>query len=150
MYLMIGSLSGPRYCTIVISSAVTPCAVAPPLSPLNGAKHSGAKKSGTATRPRVVSQRSSHATVMPLSFACVHDSGYVIGPPPASVDGVDDSLEPAELAGADDSGAADDTVGASVATTLGSVTVLSLSSPRVAMMTPTPMATTATMPTIGP
>src|SRR5688572_29481980 len=53
----IGSVSGARYTTTVIVSAVTPLAVAPPLS-ATLAKHSCAKKSGMAKRPVASSHES--------------------------------------------------------------------------------------------
>ena len=50
-----GSVSGARYTTTVIESAVTPLAVAPPLS-FTLAKHSCVKKYGSATWPVLRSQ----------------------------------------------------------------------------------------------
>src|SRR3954469_18878868 len=62
-----------------MASAVTPGAVAPPLAPLNGAKHGWAKKSGTANLPVDVSQREPQSMVSasPWSVASANDIGNV-------------------------------------------------------------------------
>src|SRR5664279_6548834 len=55
--------------------AVTPVAVAPPLSPLNGAKHVCNGKIGSASVPRLVSHRlpQSILEVVPAALAATHD-----------------------------------------------------------------------------
>src|SRR5262245_55685100 len=64
------------YSTTVIVVAVTPGAVAPPLSPpFHGATHGGAYPLGTATLPVVVSQSGPQATCLLAAFA----SSKVIG-----------------------------------------------------------------------
>src|SRR3954452_5218188 len=62
-----------------MASAVAPGAVAPPLSPLNGAKHGWAKKSGTANLPVDVSQREPQSMVSasPCCVASANDIGNV-------------------------------------------------------------------------
>src|SRR4029079_4388629 len=66
---------------MVISSPVTPGAVAPPLSPVYGAKQGWAKKSGTASLPVEVSHRlpQSIDCGRPCSVAWANDIGYVSG-----------------------------------------------------------------------
>src|SRR4026209_1839714 len=75
---------------MVISSPVTPGAVAPPLSPVNGAKHGWAKKSGTASLPVDVSQRvpQSMVSARPCWVASANDRGNVAAAGAALVGGV--------------------------------------------------------------
>ena len=117
---------------MVISSAVTPWAVTPPLSPTKGAIHSGAKKLGTAIVPSSTSQREPHAILLNASS-------------------VNFSLASTELNGyshVSDFGAPLST-GASVVAG-ASVDDGSASSPPDEATIPPMMAITATIATIGP
>ena len=63
---------------ILTSSAVTPVAVAPPLSPVNGSTHWGTTATGSLMRPRSVSQSSPQSIVSTVPSASAFCQ--VIGP----------------------------------------------------------------------
>src|SRR4051812_22792312 len=85
-----GSVSGARETTTGIESAVTPFAVAPPLS-LTLAKHSCAKKYGMATLPVAWSHVSANVRSVRLPFWLngIAPAGSAAGPPDD-----DDDVEP--------------------------------------------------------
>src|SRR5881394_4549258 len=89
----IGSVSGARYTTTVIASAVTPFAVAPPLS-ATLAKHSWSNANGIASRPVDWSQWSENLRSVRLPFWLngIAPAGSVAAPPdevePDDVDAV--------------------------------------------------------------
>ena len=169
MKLRIGSSSWLTQLTMRIVSAVTPRAVAPPLSPSKGAKHSGAKNVCTFTRPVSVSHRSPKSTSRPRSWATLKlitpsGSGLPgkVGSPPSSgsvlagplVAGsllagssgslVSGSLDAGSVLGASVPGAA------SVATVVSSVATESSSSPPLDTTMPITTSATTAIAAMGP
>src|SRR3954469_2779402 len=133
-----------------MASAVTPGAVAPPLSPLNGAKHGWAKKSGTASLPVDVSQREPQSMVSasPWSVASANDIGNVTAAGGALAGGVV-VCELAAVVSVDAAVVWLATVGVAAAVEDVVAELASSSESRVTN-TMTPIAATATTAPIGP
>src|SRR3954447_15176359 len=133
-----------------MASPVTPGAVAPPLSPLNGAKHGWAKKSGTANLPVEVSHRDPQSMVSArlLSVASANDIGKV-----SAADGAGAGVVVCPVAAvvSVDAAAVVSVASVVLAAALDVVVAELASSPESRVTnTMTPIAATATTAPIGP